>query len=181
MTLSISPPFRRCGPRKIPVMPRRTADLMIVLASMVAATAARASDPPPVFVDKGACPFECCTYRTWTVTRDTALFDSVNGKRMVGLARRGMRVQGITGEVHTVPLKAKLTSGKEVWMLTYLGEGAWKTWDNWLVKESEHLVGSDQAAKRGDRLDQSGAELRQHGCLRMRCATAATARHAAGL
>lgn len=96
-----------------------------------------ATSPPTLYVDKGACPFECCTYRQWTVRRDTPVYDSVNGAKVVGVARRGSRVQGVTGEVHTVPLRTKLKNGKEVYMLTRLGEGFWKVWDHGRVLESD--------------------------------------------
>ena len=108
---------------------------MVFLLGQALLTLVAAHGPPPVFIDKGACPFECCTYRQWTVTRDSVLYDAVNGKRVVGLARKGSKVQGLTGEVRTVPLKARTKAGKEVFVLTYLGEGFWKTWDDGVVKQ----------------------------------------------
>jgi hypothetical protein len=32
--------------------------------------------PPQLYVSKGACPFECCTYRRWIANRTVALMDS---------------------------------------------------------------------------------------------------------
>jgi hypothetical protein len=32
--------------------------------------------PPVPFVDEGACPFECCTYRDWTATAPVAVYDN---------------------------------------------------------------------------------------------------------
>ncbi len=109
---------------------------VMVLLSQAFSSPAASPGPPPLFIDKGACPFECCTYRQWTVKRDTLLYDAVNGTRIVGRAAKGAKVRGLTGEVHTIPLKAKTKAGREVYMLTYLGEGFWKIWDNGAVKQS---------------------------------------------
>lgn len=51
--------------------------------------------PPRVFVDKGACSFECCTYRPWTVDADTHLYDRPGGKK-VGMVKKGECVTGVT-------------------------------------------------------------------------------------
>ncbi len=78
-----------------------------------------ASPPPAVFIDKGACPFECCTYREWTVEKDTEFYDKVDGKKIIGKVVKGTKIQGVTGEVHTVPLKIQTENGREVYLLTY--------------------------------------------------------------
>jgi hypothetical protein len=93
--------------------------------SLIAAEA-----PPKVFVDKGACPFECCTYREWTVEKDTQLFDAVDGKKTVGKAKKGTKVTALTGEVHTVPFKVKTNDGKDIYLLTSHGEGYWTIWED---------------------------------------------------
>src|SRR3954452_13121839 len=110
---------------------------IVVLLGQALLTPVVAQSPPPLYIDKGACPFECCTYRHWTVRETTPLYNAVNGTKIVGMAKKGSRVQGVTGEVHTVPLKVKLKSGKEVYMLTRMGEGFWKTWDKGRVVESD--------------------------------------------
>jgi len=92
--------------------------------------------PPKLFIDKGACPFECCTYREWTVEKDTELYDSIDGKKIIGIAKKGSQIRGITGEVHTVPLEIKDNDGNKIYLLTYQGEGVWKVWDNGAVKTS---------------------------------------------
>lgn len=101
-----------------------------------------ADTPPSVFIDKGACPFECCTYGEWTVEKDVDLLDEINGRKVVARAKKGEIVRGVTGEVHTIPLKIKvsldstsassseLRDGDEVYLLTYQGEGFWKVWKN---------------------------------------------------
>jgi hypothetical protein len=93
--------------------------------------------PPSPYIDKGACPFECCTYREWTAKEAIDLVDQPNGKRVVGQLHKGEKVQGVTGEVHSIPLRvvalnddpdAKVKAGDVIYVLHYLGEGAWQVW-----------------------------------------------------
>lgn len=91
--------------------------------------------PPQVFVDKGACPFECCTYRDWTVDADTQLYDRPGGKKLPAILKKGEHVTGVTGEVHVVPQRVKVVRdhdpfrrGETFYLLTYLGEGAFRIW-----------------------------------------------------
>lgn len=102
------------------------------------------NEPPKVFIDKGACPFECCTYREWTVKKDTLLYDQVDGKKVVGKAIKGTRVTGVTGEVHTITRKVKVSDGQELYLLTYQGEGFWKVWQDGAVKTDVELDVSDE-------------------------------------
>lgn len=88
-----------------------------------------------IFIDKGVCPFECCIYQEWKVTKDTKLVDRIDGKTQVGVAKKGSRVEALTGEVHTVPLKVVDKEGKILYLLTYQGEGVWKAWDDGKVVE----------------------------------------------
>lgn len=111
-----------------------TASWILLAGSLVFHSLANGAEPPKMYVDKGACPFECCTYREWTVTKDTDLFDAVDGKKKVGVAKKGSKVTGVTGEVHTVPLKMKDKEGNEFFLLTYQGEGFWKIWKDGSVK-----------------------------------------------
>lgn len=108
--------------------------LLVPISILFVTIFASASNPPPkIFIDKGACPFECCTYREWTVEKDTEIFDKINGTKKVGKAIKGAEVKGLTGEVHTVPMKIKRKSGKEFFLLTYQGEGFWKIWQDGAV------------------------------------------------
>jgi hypothetical protein len=118
--------------------------LLGALAStLICCSTASAVTPPKIYIDKGACPFECCTYRAWKVTKDTDLFDKVDGTKIVGRAKAGQTVQGVTGEVHTKPMKVKvkthpgaeplpkeIKNGDDVYVLTSQGEGFWKVWKN---------------------------------------------------
>src|SRR6266478_6263107 len=79
--------------------------LGVLLAPVVAAQTTGEQKPPNVYIDKGACPFECCTYREWVAHTDVTLLDSPNGKKVVGRIKRGEKVLALTGEVHSVPLR----------------------------------------------------------------------------
>jgi hypothetical protein len=87
--------------------------------------------PPENYIAKGACPFECCQYRHWTVEQDTDLVDSPDSHQVVGRAKKGSRVVGVTGEVHLkpVPVVVLFDQGKDipkdtiVFALDYQGEG----------------------------------------------------------
>lgn len=92
--------------------------------------------PPRVYVDEGACPFECCVYRKWTVEETTTLFaEKDHASRVIATLHPFQVVQARTGVVYTRP--AKLTvlwdhgpfrKGKVVYVLTYQGEGFYKVW-----------------------------------------------------
>lgn len=121
--------------------------LFLLSASLAPVFSALAvEEPPKVYEDKGACPFECCTYRAWNVEKDTKLYDSPKGTTMVGLATKGQKVQGLTGIVYTVPVPMKVVyshppyqKGDTVFLLTYLGEGIQKVWFQGKIKEEEVL------------------------------------------
>lgn len=103
------------------------------------------------FRDVGACPFECCTYREWTVNKNTVLLKNMADNSPVYFrARRGEKVQGLTGIVITTKpgireaarntnieyydqKRSELRSisikkGERFFVLTYLGEGVYKVW-----------------------------------------------------
>lgn len=102
------------------------------------------AQPPKSLISEGACPFECCTYREWSVLADTPLLEKPkNGSRVVGNALIGAKVQGLTGIVIvTEPGKIKVLKphtgesaktykpGEIVWVYTELGEGFFKVWHN---------------------------------------------------
>ena len=103
----------------------------------------RRDRPSVPYEDHGACPFECCTYRTWTVKTDTDLrVNRSDTTPLVVRLRKGDRVEGITGVVITTTLgtarvlaaiskaadRLRLNTGETVYVLNYVGEGAWKLW-----------------------------------------------------
>jgi hypothetical protein len=106
--------------------------------------------PPKVHVDKGACPFECCTYREWVARTDLTLLDIPTGKRVVGQIRKGEKVLALTGEVHSVPLQvvahkdypdAGVKAGDTIYILHYIGEGYWKVWHDGNLVDVEDFPG----------------------------------------
>jgi hypothetical protein len=93
--------------------------------------------PPEIYVAEGACPFECCTYREWSVKKDVDLYDKPNGTRLVVHLKAGESVTGLTGEVHVKPTAAgvvrdhiNLKKGDVFFVLDYLGEGDFRFWVN---------------------------------------------------
>jgi hypothetical protein len=54
----------------------------IILALLFLSSAATSAlfaqaKAPAVYVDKGACPFECCTYRAWRTEKNTVAYASL--------------------------------------------------------------------------------------------------------
>jgi len=95
--------------------------------------------PPNPYIDKGACPFECCTYREWAARQEITLVDSPNGKKRVARIHKGEKVRALTGEVHSIPMRvvaqmddldAKVKRGEVIYILHYVGEGAWQARHN---------------------------------------------------
>jgi hypothetical protein len=100
------------------------------------ASAVCADDHPIFYIDRDACPFECCAYRNWRTEKTTRLYTEPKaGSSVVGVAEKGGIVDARTGEVHTKPGKlivrrdvAHLRKGDVLWVYTYLGEGYFRVW-----------------------------------------------------
>jgi hypothetical protein len=104
---------------------------------------ARPSPPKVPYEDHGACPFECCTYRMWTVNAETPVrTDRRDNAPVAFRVRVGEVVDGLTGVVVTTKLgratirepivvdsdKLELRPGEVVYVVNYSGEGVWKIW-----------------------------------------------------
>ena len=122
---------------------------MLLLLTGVSSLAQRVGPPVP-YVDRGACPFECCTYRRWNVVKPTALRRAMTDtSAIVSRLRIGERVQGMTGVVITTEpgiiqaLKATkigtmaVNLGDRAYVLTNLGEGFAKVWFKGRIVETE--------------------------------------------
>ena len=97
---------------------------------------------PVPFESEGACPFECCVYRTWTVQRATDVRASrESGAPVAFTLQPGEKVEALTGVVVvTRPGRGRaprdvaveglgaLRAGDEVSVLHPLGEGFWLVW-----------------------------------------------------
>jgi hypothetical protein len=92
--------------------------------------------PPESLVDKGACPFECCKYRTWYVEKRVDLREKPElNSKIVAALEPGSAVEAVTGEVHVTAgifsvqkAFSRYEPGDRFWVYTYLGEGWFKTW-----------------------------------------------------
>ena len=105
--------------------------------------------PPPVYISKGVCPFECCSYGKWSVIEDTVLLASPDSRDKVGTARSGESVEGVTGDVHLTPIPvavlhpvplpgaggATFEAGEIVFLLDYIGEGYRNVWHRGVVHQ----------------------------------------------
>ena len=114
----------------------------------------RQPSPPRSYEDFGACPFECCTYRRWSVNADTLLYKSRSTNSPVAFrVRKGEHVVGLTGVVITLKpgqalVKKAMTlgtgkhqvrveAGDVLYVLHYLGEGYYKFWFRGRIYEDE--------------------------------------------
>ena len=128
-----------------------TSAVLLLGFLVVGSHTARAADdlkPPSIYVDKGACPFECCTYREWVARTDLTLVDSPDGKKVVAQIKKGENVLALTGEIHSVPLQivsphdypdAGVKAGDTIYILHYEGEGFWKVWHDGKLVEIDNL------------------------------------------
>ena len=96
------------------------------------------------FEDNGACPFECCTYKKWTVAKDTDAFEThEDNSKLVFKMKKGEEVEGLTGIVITMKPGAAaikktislgqdesvtILAGENIALLHYEGEGFSKFW-----------------------------------------------------
>jgi hypothetical protein len=130
-------------------MQSRLLALCFATVSGVALAGEGPEKPAIPYYDWGACPFECCTYRTWIARVPVTIFTSRNEKSDVAFVlKKGERVRAITGVVVTYkfgvtkitqsvqigyPLKGdkpvlSLAPGETLYTLHYVGEGSDLFW-----------------------------------------------------
>jgi hypothetical protein len=110
-----------------------------------------ASSAPAEWVQKGACPFECCRYGRWTSQAGAALHEKQDlTSAVVVNIKAGESFKAKTGETHTVAGLFKVNKafgsfkpGDEVMAYDYMGEGNYRVWVNGSMKQAELLVGPD--------------------------------------
>src|SRR2546423_13519712 len=121
-----------------------SAAILISLFIIGPATSAQDIKPPLPYLDRGACPFECCTYRRWTVEADTFIYKERSIKSDIAFqVKKGQHVTGVTGIVVTLKpgkvvvkkaqtldqdRKVRLKPGDIFYLLHYEGEGYSKIW-----------------------------------------------------
>jgi len=128
----------------------------LAICSLAFASDAASDMPPDKFVDAGACPFECCTYRQWTVRDSVRLLDRPNGTRVIGSEHKGETVQGLTGEVISTPFAVRadreipdtpIKPGDTFYVLHYEGEFEWKIWFRGETMSVDQSVVGDRQPK----------------------------------
>jgi hypothetical protein len=112
--------------------------------------ATRQAGPPVPFDENGACPFQCCTYRAWTVDFATDLrADRRDDAAVAFHAALGDTVDALTGVVTTTtPGRATASrqitvgathqvvrAGEPIYLLRNVGGGDWKIWVNGVVDQ----------------------------------------------
>jgi len=97
------------------------------------------SAPALPYMDWGACPFEGCAYRQWTVRKPVVLYDTwKEDRRELAHLAKGDKVLGMTGVVITsrpgvvvmsqdIPAE-NLHRGDKILTYTYGGEGHFLAW-----------------------------------------------------
>jgi hypothetical protein len=131
--------------------------LIIAVGLMIFSTgiysAENYSSPKLPYYDWGACPFECCTYRTWTAKENVVIKKHRNkNSPVLYTIQKGDNVQGLTGVVITKKygrIKAlkpitldkqqpiSLKPGDVIYTLHYLGEGFELFWYDGKVYSDE--------------------------------------------
>lgn len=98
--------------------------------------------PTAPYESDGACPFECCTYREWTVENDTEVFDDFRAPTPATFrVNRGEKITALTGVVVTTQLGVAVATDAiapntgmkpddRFDVLYHVGEGHWKFWFN---------------------------------------------------
>lgn len=100
--------------------------------------AKQSAEHPAVYIEKGACPFECCTYGEWQTRKTTIAYAKPDEhSKVVGKFLAGTKVTAITGEVRSVAGRFVVTKPHEqyrpgdiIWVYAYGGEGLFSVWFN---------------------------------------------------
>jgi len=104
--------------------------------------------PPDPTVAADVCPFECCSYGSWTAREDVTVLERPGSGAAVATIARGTAVESLTGQVHVRPIAfgvvhAKpayqpaitLQPGAVVFLLDPMGEGFAHVWHQGRVHE----------------------------------------------
>lgn len=109
--------------------------------------------PPQPYVDAGACPFECCTYREWVAVAPIPAYARERDTTAVAFTlAAGERFEALTGNVHLDPVGVVVVRRPVVWkegpdslgrwepgdtlhVLSYLGEDHFRYWHRGRIVE----------------------------------------------
>jgi hypothetical protein len=149
------------GPKFVTLLARIVCLSLLLVSSVYSGQNLR---PPTNYQDYGACPFECCTYRRWSVVADTVVYTQRSASSGVAFrVKKGDHVIGLTGVVITLrPGKAivkkaatlgigkrrtQVKPGDILYLLHYEGEGVYKIWFQGSIYEHEMPTAPDSVSK----------------------------------
>jgi len=116
--------------------------LVLLLAAACGKTTQQAGPPLP-FDEEGACPFQCCTYREWSVEYPTDIHaDRRDDSPVAFHVNAGDTVNATTGVVTTTKAghasasrdvrvganHVPVPAGQPIYLIRNVGGGDWKTW-----------------------------------------------------
>ncbi|PYR68806.1 MAG: hypothetical protein DMF88_08035 [Acidobacteria bacterium] len=124
---------------------------LLLLAALVLCACGKTQAGPPIpFDEEGACPFQCCTYRDWSVEWATDLHaDRRDDSPVAFHAALDDTVTALTGVVTTTKVgratakrqvtvgskRTTVAAGEPIYLLRHLPGGDWKIWVNGVTDE----------------------------------------------
>jgi len=113
--------------------------------STIALSVIAQSEAPELYIDKGVCPYEGCSYGEWRVTAAVVVREAKDTfSSVVCVLHAGDIVMAIEGEVDTRPGVARVLKdrksfkkGEHFLLYTYMGEGIIKVWHGGEMTETE--------------------------------------------
>jgi hypothetical protein len=123
--------------------------LMLLLVLPAGVALAQEPQPPAAYVEKGACPFECCRYGKWSSLKPLTVFASPNPKSSrIGEIAAGASFQALTGQTQTAAGTFIFTkpegpyhAGDRVSVYNYRGEGNYRAWAKGKMTDVDLSVG----------------------------------------
>src|SRR3569623_709922 len=116
---------------------------------------------PATYVDEDACPFECCRYAEWTAREAMTMYSAPLGDKPVGKLAVGDKVEGLTGNVYSRPVKAtvllaktddtgnRFAKGETFFVLAPRGEGQFLAWSKGQLFEAPLFLDSSYESVSG--------------------------------